>query len=180
MRQLHYKKYLLFLLASLLPINIAVAEQPASANDYKFKQLAKPLPAPDFKLPDMNEKKHALKQYRGKVVLVNFWATWCPPCIREMPSLEKLYQKFSDKPFVMLAINQWEDEEKVFEFMGQLDTFPTFPILFDPDSTVSAAYGVQGLPSSFIIDKQGRIVYRATGGRDFDHPEIERTIKSLF
>jgi thiol-disulfide isomerase/thioredoxin len=165
---------------AFMHINLAVAEQQASVNDYKFKQLAKPMLAPDFNLPDMDENRHSLKQYRGKVVLINFWATWCPPCIREMPSLEKLYQKFKDKPFVMLAINQWEDEDRVFEFMGQLKTIPTFPILFDPDSKISDAYGVQGLPSSYIIDKQGQIVYRATGGRDFDHPEIERTIKSLF
>jgi thiol-disulfide isomerase/thioredoxin len=171
---------LLLLLAALLQINTAVAEQQASINDYKLKQLARPIPAADFKLLDMEEKTHTLKQYRGKVVLINFWATWCPPCIREMPSLEKLYQKLKGKPFVMLAINQWEDEERVFEFMGQLNTIPTFPILFDPDSKVSAAFGVQGLPSSYIVDKQGRIVYRAKGGRDFAHPEIEAKIKSLF
>jgi thiol-disulfide isomerase/thioredoxin len=168
------------LLGALLQINTAVAEQQASINDFKLKQLARPMPAADFKLLDMEEKPHTLKQYRGKVVLINFWATWCPPCIREMPSLEKLYQKLKGKPFVMLAINQWEDEERVFEFMGQLNTIPTFPILFDPDSKVSAAFGVQGLPSSYIIDKQGRIVYRAKGGRDFAHPEIEAKIISLF
>lgn len=180
MRQLHLKYYLIFLLTMLLQLDVAVAAEQATVNDYKLKQLAKPLSAPDFALPDMDGKAHTLKQYRGKVVLVNFWGTWCPPCIREMPSLEKLYQKLKGEPFAMLAINQWEDEERVFEFMGQLKTIPTFSILFDADSKISAAYGVQGLPSSFIIDKQGRIVYRATGGRDFNHPEIERTVRSLF
>jgi thiol-disulfide isomerase/thioredoxin len=178
--QLHHKHCLILLLTAVLHISTAVAEQQASVNDYKLKQLARPLPAADFKLLDMEEKTHTLKQYRGKVVLINFWATWCPPCIDEMPSLEKLYQKLKGQPFVMLAINQWEDEERVFEFMGELSTIPNFPILFDPDSKVSAAFGVQGLPSSFIVDKQGRIVYRATGGRDFAHPEIEAKIKSLF
>ena len=176
---LHLKYYLIFLL-TLLSFNVAVAEEQAAVNDYKLTQLSRPQSAPDFSLPDMDGKVHTLKQYQGKVVLVNFWATWCPPCIREMPSLEQLHQKLKGKPFVMLAINQWEDEEKVFEFMGQLKTIPTFSILFDADSKISAAYGVKGLPSSFIIDKQGRIMYRATGGRDFNHPEIERTIRSLF
>ncbi len=176
----HHNRYLFLLLTALLPINATAAEQQASINDYKLTQLAKPMPAPDFKLLDMDEDTHTLKQYRGKVVLINFWGTWCPPCIREMPSLEKLYLKLKGKPFVMLAINQWEDEERVFEFMGQLKTIPTFPILFDPDSKVSAAFGVKGLPSSYILDKQGRVVYRATGGRDFAHPEIEAKIKSLF
>ena len=178
-RLMHLKIPLIVLLVLLMQ-NLAMAEKQASVNDFKFKRLTVPLTAPDFSLPDMDDITHTLKQYKGKVVLVNFWATWCPPCIREMPSLEKLYQKLEGKPFVLLAINQWEDEERVFEFMGQLKTIPTFPILFDPDSKISDAYGVKGLPSSYIIDKQGRIVYRATGGRDFNHPEIERTIKSLF
>lgn len=176
-----YSKYVLIpLLIVVLQASVAVAEQRATTNDYQLKRLDKLLPAPDFALQDMDDKQHSLKAYRGKVVLVNFWATWCPPCIREMPSLEKLYQKFRGQPFVLLAINQWEDEERVFEFMGQLATIPTFPILFDPQSKVSDAFGVQGLPSTYILDKQGRIVFRAKGGRDFDHAEIERKIKSLF
>jgi len=176
----YYKYALILLLTAVLQAPVAIAEQPATTNDYQLKRLDKPLPAPDFALQDMDAKQHSLKAYRGKVVLVNFWATWCPPCIREMPSLEKLYQKFRGQPFVLLAINQWEDEERVFEFMGQLETIPTFPILFDPQSKVSDAFGVQGLPSTYILDKQGRIVFRAKGGRDFSHVEIERKIKSLF
>lgn len=155
------------------------AGKTAPANDYKFTALSTPVPAPDFNLDDMDGKKHTLKQYKGKVVLINFWATWCPPCVREMPSMESLYQQLKDKPFIVLAINQWEDEEKVFAFTGQLKSIPSFPILFDPDSKVSAAYGVKGLPSSYIVNKQGDIVFRATGGRDFTHPEIVRLIKSL-
>ena len=178
--QRYAKHFLIVLLVAVLPMNICVAEQKADPSDYKLKRLAKPLPAPDFTLEDMDGKKHSLTEYRGKVVLINFWATWCPPCIREMPSLEQLHQNLKDQPFVLLAINQWEDEERVFEFMGQLETIPTFPILFDPQSEVSAAFGVQGLPSSFIIDSNGRIVFRAKGGRDFNHPQIVRTIRALF
>ncbi len=138
-----------------------------------------PVEAANFALEDMDGERHSLKDYRGKVILLNFWATWCPPCRREMPSMENLYQKLSNEPFVILAINQWEDSDHVFAFMGQLNTFPSFPILFDPKSEVAAAFKVKGLPTSFIIDKQGRIVYRAVGGREFDHPEIEQAIRDL-
>ena len=135
--------------------------------------------AKNFTLRDLDNKPHTLSQYRGKVVLVNFWATWCPPCRREMPSMERLSQRLKDQPFVILAINQQENPEDVFVFTGQLEPTPTFPILFDRDSKVSHAWGVLGLPASFIVDQQGRVVYRAMGGREFDHPEIEQTIRAL-
>lgn len=180
LRKTDVGNYMMILLLAMLPAHHVAAEQAKAAGNYKLKKLPKPASAPDFLLKDMDGKLHSLKQYRGKVVLINFWATWCPPCIREMPSMESLFLKFKSRNFVILAINQWEDDERVFEFMGQLKSIPTFPILFDPDSKISSAYGVQGLPSSYIIDKQGRIVYRAKGGRDFDHPDIVRKIKSLF
>jgi len=146
---------------------------------HKLTRLDKPFEPENFTLQDMDGESHALHDYRGKVVLINFWGTWCPPCIREMPSLERLYQNLRDKPFIVLAVNQWEDQDHVFAFMGQLDVFPTFPVLFDPDSRVSEAFGVKGLPTSYVLDKQGRVIYRAQGGREFDHPEIERMIREL-
>ncbi len=176
MRQIlhnRHKSYLLFLLVTLLPLNGLTAS-------YKLKQLTKPVAAPDFVLKDMDGNPHSLKQYRGKVVVINFWATWCTPCLREMPSLQKLYEAFQSKSLVVLAINQWEDEDRVFEFMGRLDPAPTFTVLFDNDSKLSEIYQVQGLPSTYIINKQGKIVYRAKGGRDFDHPEIMNKISALF
>ena len=138
-----------------------------------------PRPAPDFALKDMDEKQHALRDYRGKVVLLNFWATWCPPCRREMPSMERLYRQLGEEGFVVLAVNQWEEPDHVFAYMGQLEVFPSFPILFDPESKVSQLYEVKGLPTSFIIDREGRIVYRAIGGRAFDHPEMVHAIRAL-
>ena len=79
----------------------------------------------------------------------------------------------------MLAVNQWEDADHVFAYTGDLNVFPSFPILFDPESKVSQQYGVKGLPTSFVIDRAGRLVYRAIGGREFDHPEIAQTIEAL-
>ncbi len=138
-----------------------------------------PVEAPDFTLSDMDETAHTLSDLRGNYVLVNFWATWCPPCRKEMPSLESLYQQYRERSFRVLAVNQWENPDHVFSYMGELDVFPSFPILFDPKSEVSERYGVRGLPTSFIIDPQGRIIYRAIGGREFNHPDVTTLIESL-
>jgi thiol-disulfide isomerase/thioredoxin len=172
-------------LLALLSVTMLLVPNPAAAQleppelSHRLTPLASPVVAEDFVLEDMDGRPHALRDYRGKVVLVNFWATWCPPCVREMPSLERLYQALRDKPFVVLAINQWENTDHVFAFMGQIDVFPSFPILFDPDSAVSEAFGVKGLPTSFLLDQAGRVVYRAVGGRQFDHPEIRQLIEEL-
>jgi len=146
---------------------------------YNLTPLAKPVPAPDFTLDDMDEEKHSFKELRGKVVLLNFWATWCPPCRREMPSMERLYQKLKDENFTVIAVNQMEDADLVFAYTGQLEVDPTFTILFDKDSKVSSSYRVNGLPTTYLIDKQGNIRYRAIGGREFDHPEVEKLILQL-
>jgi len=137
------------------------------------------VPAPDFILGDMNDTKRRLSDFRDKVVLVNFWATWCPPCRREMPSIERLYQAMKGKDFEILAINVAEDPDTVSGFTGALDAAPSFPILFDTDSSVAKAWPVMGLPTTFILDKQGRIAYRAMGAREFDNQSILAQIQAL-
>jgi thiol-disulfide isomerase/thioredoxin len=155
------------------------ADADESALGYQFSPVTPLIAAPDFTLKDMDGESYKLHDYRGKVVLVNFWATWCPPCRKEMPALEALYKKLGGDSFAVLAVNQWEDPDLVFAYTGELNVFPTFPILFDPESRLSAEYGVKGLPTSFLIDKKGRLAYRAVGGRAFDHPEVERLIREL-
>ncbi len=167
------------LLGILLPAGLLHAQLPVPELNHQLTQLATPVAAPDFTLEDMDGESYTLGDYRGKVVMVNFWATWCPPCRRELPSMEALYQAFRKEPFTVLAINQWESPDHVFAYMGQLEVFPAFPILFDRDSAVSQAYGVKGLPTTVLIDKRGRVVYRAVGGRDFNHPEVRAIIRSL-
>ena len=154
-----------------------VAQEPELS--HALARLEPPVTAPGFRLADMDGETHALGDYRGKVILLNFWATWCPPCRHEMPAMERLYQRFRDRGFVVLAVNQWEDPDLVFAYTGDLNVFPGFPILFDPQSSVSQEYGVKGLPTSFVIDREGRLVYRAIGGREFDHPEIITIIEGL-
>ena len=170
---------LLALVSSLMALGTYAAWEVQPKLGYKLTPLPKPITAPGFTLEDMDEEKHSLKDLHGKVVLLNFWATWCPPCRREMPSMERLYQKFNGENFTVIAINQMEDGDHVFAYTGQLDVDPTFTILFDKDSKVSNNYQVNGLPTTYLIDKQGNIRYRAIGGREFDHPEVEKQILQL-
>jgi len=168
------------LLIALLSISFALQadwQQPElSHNLTVIKDI---IPAVDFELHDMDEEKIKLSNYKGKVVLLNFWATWCPPCIREMPSMERLHQQVDAEGFKVIAVNQMEDIDQVFAFTGQLEVDPTFIILFDKTSSVSRDYAVRGLPTTYLIDKEGQIRYRAVGGREFDHPEVIKIIEQL-
>ncbi|MDP1653776.1 MAG: TlpA disulfide reductase family protein [Rhodocyclaceae bacterium] len=132
-------------------------------------------PAPTLRLPDTDNKIIDLAQYRSKVVLVNFWATWCPPCRKEFPSLGRVRKLFKPAEFEVLAVNVGEDLDAVFSFAGNTE----FPVLFDRDSKTMVGWSVRGLPTTFLIDRQGRLTFRATGGREFDDPEIVATIKQL-
>ena len=138
-----------------------------------------PKAAPALKFEDMDEEMVNLVDLKGKVVVVNFWATWCPPCRREMGSLERLHLATADKDVVVLAVNIGEDVDTVFPFIGTVDPAPTFPILFDLDSASMEPWKVRGLPTTYIINPQGEIAYRAIGGREFDHPELIKKVLSL-
>jgi thiol-disulfide isomerase/thioredoxin len=169
-----------FLITVLFCTSFSVAadwQQPALSHN--LTPVTKIIAASDFELLNMDEEKRKLSDYRGKVVLLNFWATWCPPCIREMPSMERLHQQINADDFSVIAINQMEDSDQVFAFTGQLEIDPTFEILFDSQSEVSQAYAVRGLPTTYLIDKQGNIRYRAVGGREFNHPEVVKIINGL-
>ena len=179
MRRSSLKQWRLLLALVALVAGPTLAQTVLPDLSHHLTRLAKPQPAKNFTFKDLDGKSRSLSDYRGKVVLVNFWATWCPPCRREMPSLERLHQKLQGEPFIILAVDQWESYDLVFAFTGQLDPQPTFPILFDSKSQASKQWDVKGLPASFIVDKQGRVVYRAMGGREFDHPEIEKQIRDL-
>jgi thiol-disulfide isomerase/thioredoxin len=169
-----------FLLITLLLVTFAVTadwQQPELSHN--ITQVRPALPASDFELQNMDEEKIKLSDYRGKVVLLNFWATWCPPCVREMPSMERLHQMVDVDDFKVIAVNQMEDVDQVFAFTGQLELDPTFEILFDKTSEVSQDYAVRGLPTTYLIDKQGNVRYRAVGGREFNHPEVIQIINGL-
>lgn len=143
----------------------------------RLREIPERPQAPDFSLRDMDGVEHRLSAYRGKVVILNFWATWCPPCREEMPSMQRAWQQLKDEDIVMLAINVGEDEDRIFEFTA---SYPVdFPLLLDLDSAVIGSWPVRGLPTTFVIDPQGRIVYRAIGGRDWSAAGLLRKIRAL-
>lgn len=172
-----YLKYIFIVLLSHPLLVAADWKQPALSHN--LTPVVKNITASDFELLDIDDEKKKLSDYKGKVVLLNFWATWCPPCIREMPSMERLHQQINTEGFHILAINQMEDADQVFAFYGQLEIDPTFEILFDLTSEVARNYAVKGLPTTYLIDKKGKIRYRAVGGRDFNHPEVVNIINKL-
>jgi thiol-disulfide isomerase/thioredoxin len=131
--------------------------------------------APTLRLNDDDGKAVDLAQYRGKVVLVNFWASWCPPCRKEFPSLSRVRKLFKPSEFEVLAVNVGEEPDFAFSFAGITD----FPVLFDRDSKAIAAWEVQGLPTTFLVNRKGQLAYRAAGGREFDDPDIVSAIRQL-
>jgi thiol-disulfide isomerase/thioredoxin len=167
-------KFLPAFLAACVVTTVSAAEQTV------FHPLPGSPIAPKFRLPDMNDKEVSLQKLQGKVVVVNFWATWCPPCRREMPSLQRLWEKQGSKAGLQIvAVNVGEDADTVHAFTGTMDTSPTFTIVFDKDSAVMRNWPIKGLPTTFLLDKRGRIVYRAIGGREFDSPESIALINRL-
>lgn len=116
----------------------------------------------DFQLTDLDGKPQSLGQYRGKIVLLNFWATWCKPCTTEMPAMQASFDKLRDKGFVVLAINELEDDAKVREHIKTYGH--TFTVLMDRDNKVANQFGVFGLPVSVFIDQQGRVQEYIKGG----------------
>ena len=138
-----------------------------------------PRPAPALRLDDLDGVAHDLSQLKGRVVLINFWATWCPPCRREMPSMERLSQALKGEAFSVLAVDVGEDADTIDAFTSQLDTTPTFPILLDTRSQAMQSWKIAGLPTTFLVDKRGRIIASAIGGREFDHPGMIKAIREL-
>ena len=118
-------------------------------------------PAPDFTLRTMDGKNLRLQELRGRVVMVNFWATWCGPCRQEMPQLDLLYQKYKSSGFVLLGVNVDEDVRKATDVAAKLGV--TFPVLLDTDKAVSKLYDLSTMPSTVIIDRDGKVRYLHRG-----------------
>jgi thiol-disulfide isomerase/thioredoxin len=163
-----WTEVLIVLLAGLLPAA-------AIAQGSGFAQLAETRPAARLVLPDLDDKTVDLAALRGRVVVVNFWATWCPPCRREFPSLGRLQKLFKPQDLTVVAVNVGEDPDTVFSFAGSTEIM----VLLDRESRTMASWRVGGLPSTFVLDREGRIALRAVGGREFDAPDILSQLRPL-
>ncbi|ARP98301.1 peroxiredoxin family protein [Pseudorhodoplanes sinuspersici] len=134
--------------------------------------------APDFTLTDLNGIIHRLSDYRGRPLLVNFWAVWCPPCRRELAALADLREQLSDTYVAVLAINLGDKAERIAAFLQQHPA-PNLPVLLDHKKSTAAAWHVRGLPVAYAIDTAGILRYGALGERDWRAPIIERQLRSL-
>jgi thiol-disulfide isomerase/thioredoxin len=136
-----------------------------------------PLASVDFELPSLGGGTTKLSSLHGSVVMLNFWATWCPPCRSEMPSMQRLYQQFRGKGLVVLAVDLQEQQDQVQKFVAENGL--SFPVLLDATGQVGVTYGAQSIPTTWIVDRSGGIVARAVGGREWDTPEMLSIFQAL-
>ncbi len=141
-------------------------------NSYlNYSPLKTGLPAPNFTFPGLDGKMVSLSDYRGTVVLVNIWATWCPPCVDEMPSMERLYKELKGEKFEILAVSiDALGAKAVAPFMEKYNL--SFPALMDPDATIKTMYQATGVPESFIVNQEGILIKKIIGPRDWAKPEF--------
>jgi len=135
------------------------------------------LPAPELKAHDLGGAPRTLADYRGKVVLLNFWATWCPPCQREMPSLERLRTRMAGRPLEIVAISSAETPEEVGAFLSRMKL--GFPVLLDTDSSNTRRWKVFALPTTFVLDAEGRVRHVLTGPTEWDEGEALAVVEAL-
>lgn len=135
--------------------------------------------SPGLDLRGIDGKRYRLSDYQGKVLLVNFWATWCPPCIKEMPTLQQVWEQLGGDDFQVLAVNLGESEETIRRFMDLFEPQLQFPILLSDDQSLTEVWRIQALPMSYIVDREGRWAYGELGPRDFAHEHILARIKEL-
>lgn len=134
-------------------------------------------PLPALALQDLEGRPHRLADYRGRVVLINFWATWCGPCRDEMPSIQRLKYKLAGRPFTVLAVNLDEPESRIRKFLSQVKL--DFTILLDIERKAAKAWNARILPASFVVGPDGQIRYSVVGEIDWDHEHVVSRISEL-
>jgi DsbE subfamily thiol:disulfide oxidoreductase len=175
---------LLFLLAAFLFLGSNQLCAQATRNpsiDYKavpkLEEIKDHPAAPDFILANPDGKKLSLKDYRGKLVFLNFWATWCEFCREEMPAMDRLYREFKGKGFEVLAVNVKDKRSDALAFVKKLKL--SYPIMMDPEGEIGLLYGAFGMPTTYLIDEKGMLLARIWGPADWYGPAARNLIKSL-
>ena len=136
-------------------------------------------PAPALALKDIHGREHRLSDLKGSVVVVNFWATWCPPCIAEMPAIQRMFDALGGEGLRVFAVNAGEGEEKIRDFVREFEPALTFVLLRDPNGDTFAQWRVRGLPHTFVVDRSGYLAYSAEGARKMDSPHIMGRLNAL-
>jgi len=163
-------------LSWMLP-DAAFGQQQKVLRNLRLAPVDHPGPAPRFSSMTPEGKKMGIDDLKGKLVVLNFWATWCPPCRLEMPSMEKLYQEFKGEGLEVVAINFMEKEKPIKSFLKE-NGF-TFPVLLDKKGEIARNYGVHGLPVTYLIARNGNLIARSMGYKDWYKPEIRQLIGTL-
>jgi cytochrome c biogenesis protein CcmG, thiol:disulfide interchange protein DsbE len=142
-----------------------------------FQVFKEKVEAPEISLKSITGGISTLSSFRGKVVVLNFWATWCPPCRAEMPSMQRMYDELGDEGIDLIAVDLQESEKTVKDFLDKNDY--TFPVLLDTDGRAGATYGARSIPTSFVIDTEGYAVAMVVGSREWDTDEIYAMLRSM-
>ena len=164
--------------AALVAIVVVVALGYARISQEKGFALPNGTAVPPLTLPSLSGGEVNLSSYRGKVVVLNFWATWCPPCVAEMPSLQRLHRSLAPEGLAVVTVSTDSDEETLREFVSDHDL--TLPVLLDPGGrTAASVYLVTGYPETFIVDPEGLLLHHSTGPAEWDTPEALAHLRAL-
>ncbi len=142
-----------------------------------FHTFTKEIPIYDFELESLDGQTISLSSLRGKVIFLNFWATWCPPCRSEMPSMERIYKELKDEGFEIVAVDLQEDKKRVQKFEDDFGL--SFTVLLDKTGRIGQSYGARSIPTTYIIDKNGIILARALGAMEWFTPEILSLFRAI-
>ncbi|MCV0429251.1 MAG: TlpA family protein disulfide reductase [Roseibium sp.] len=162
---------------------LAATGLPAYADNahLQYLGLAKPaltIETPELNVPDLAGKIHQVKDYEGKTVLVSFWATWCPPCRKEMPTLARLSRELGTDDFAVLAVNVGDKQEKIQAFLDEID-HDGLPVLMDQKTDLPGKWFLRGLPVTYVLTPDGQVAYGAIGERVWDSPAMISGIRSI-
>jgi thiol-disulfide isomerase/thioredoxin len=171
------KRLLAAVVVALLPVALGGSVAATANGMDKFIRAPEPRPAPDVEFTELGGNPAHLSDFRGRVVLVNLWATWCAPCVKEMPSLVKLQQTIGTRDFVVVALSSDRGGARVVEPFLEENGLRPLAVFLDPKASATRKLGAKGLPTSILLDRQGREIGRMLGGADWDSSEAVALVR---